>query len=114
MLQPHLHFSSKTILINDSVKVQEGLKILKNASSRDRKKDRFIYGYRIELILEDNSSEPISLYYFSETQNSQKTDVIIPHCGIVSEGVATTDNIYSSLEFGNWLRENVEPLFKEI
>lgn len=106
--------SSKTILINDSVKVREGLKILKNASSRDRRKDRFLYGYRIELMPEGDLFEPISLYYFSETQNSQKTDVIIPHCGTLSDGVARTDNIYSSPSFGDWLRANVEPLFKEI
>ncbi len=105
---------SKAFLFNDSDKVREGLKILQNADSFDRQKERFVYGYRMQLIAEKDLFEPISLYYFSETQNSRKIDVIIPQCGNVSDGVKRTDNVYSSPEFGDWLRENVEPLLKEV
>ena len=59
-------FGGTTILINDSNKIREGLKILKSASSRDRKKDRFIYGYQIRLILEEDTSGEFYLNYFAE------------------------------------------------
>ena len=106
-------FGSATIRLNDAAKVREGLKTLRNAYSYDRRKNRFVYGYRIELILEQNPVGPIALYYFAETQDSQKADVVILSCGENSDSIETSDNTYTSSSFGNWLRENIEPEFKK-
>lgn len=107
-------FGSNTLQINDANKVQEGLKILKNSHARDRKKERFFYGYHIQLVVENSESE-FNLYYFAETQNGQKTDIIIPYCDSEPNGFNFDGaGIYSSPSFGDWLRENVEPKFKEI
>lgn len=112
------NFTGSTILFADKAKIQEGLSFLKNANSYDRKKvdgarEKFLYGYKIELIFNDNLSGPI-LYYFSETDNSKKLDVVIPRCEADSDEINTTENIYSSQAFGNWLRENIESQFKNI
>jgi len=109
------NFTGSTILFADKAKIQEGLSLLKNADSYGRKKvngsrEKFLYGYKIELIFNDNSSGPI-LYYFSETDNSKKIDVVTPRCDADSDQM---NNIYSSQTFGNWLRENIESQFKNI
>ena len=105
---------SQIIRINDTNKIQEGLKTLRTADSYDRRKKHFVYGYRIEMILEQNQIGPISLYYFSETDTSQKANAVILYCGEDSDDIATTDNVYYSSDFGNWLRENIEPEFRKL
>jgi hypothetical protein len=106
-------FGSAAIRLNNAAKIQEGLRTLKSAYSYDRRKKLFVYGYRIELIVEQNPVGPIALYYFAETADSQKADVVILSCGENSDGIATSDNTYTSSSFGNWLRENIEPEFKK-
>lgn len=112
------NFTGSTVLITDNAKIQEGLSLLKNVYNYDRKKvngakEKFLYGYRIELIFNNDSSGPI-LYYFSETDNSEKLDIVIPRCEADSDEINKTENIYSSSTFGNWLRENIELQFKNI
>ena len=107
-----------TVLFDNSNKVQEGLRMLANADSIERKKingsiEQFTKGYRIQIILEDNLSAPV-LNYFSETDNFQETDIIIPRCDGSSNEIKSTDDIYSSPNFGNWIRENVKPEFDKI
>jgi hypothetical protein len=110
-------FTGSTILFNNAGKTQEGLRLLRNSTRGERRmingtREKFIYGYQIQLILENDSSAPV-LYYFPETDNSQKTDVVIPVCGNNSDEIKSTDDIYFSSTYGAWLRENIEPLFKQ-
>lgn len=106
-----------TVLFKDVAKIQEGLQILKNAESYKRRKlnsgtETYLYGYQIQ-ISDEKSSTTVLLHYFSENNNSQKIDVVIPKCSADSGEIKTTDDIYSSTDFGNWIRENIEPAFKK-
>ncbi len=110
--------AGSTILFKDATKIQEGLQILKNAESYKRRKlnsgtETYLYGYQIQ-ISEEQSSTTVLLHYFSETDNSQKIDVVIPKCASDSGEIKTTDDIYASTEFGNWIRENIELEFQKI
>ena len=99
-------YSGPAIIFKDAEKVRAGLKLLRNANNRERKKDRFIDGYHLELVME-RPPGPISLSYFAETSAGAATDVVILQC--VGDASGT---FYSSPSFGNWLRETIAPAFK--
>jgi hypothetical protein len=108
-------YGSFNIVIHDSAKIREGLKILRGAYSRERKKEQFINGYQIQLVLENPMLGEFNIFYFAENQNGDKVDFVVPQCANEYEVLSPTKgNGYSSSTFGEWLRENVEPEFKKV
>lgn len=104
-------FLGKPVRLFDSGKIQEGLKTLRRAADFDRRRKKLLNGYRIDLIIENHSSGQISLYYFAETDERQKPDVVVLDCGENLKGIQTGSNVFSSPAFGTWVRENIEPKF---
>lgn len=108
-------YGSFNVLVNDSAKVRDGLKILRSAYSRERKKEHFVNGFQIQLVLENPTLGGFNIFYFAENQNGNKVDFIVPQCAFEDEDSSpTSGNGYSSSTFGEWLRENVEPEFKKV
>lgn len=111
---------SRVVTIDDEKLVQEGLKLLRGAPNRHRQKDKFINGYELQLILEDSRYSGFYIYYFSESQKyfseskeNRKADVIIPRCEGTAGVINSAQGTYSSTFFGDWIRENIEPKFKD-
>jgi hypothetical protein len=113
-LRDEENVAGPTLFFEDEKAAREGLATLRNAYDRGRKKDRFTKGYRLQVILEGNGDEEFYIYYFSETEKNQKTDIVIAHCDTEPNGFNFDGiGIYSSTTFGDWIRENIEPKFNE-
>lgn len=113
---------SATIVIKDQKIVQDGLKALRSATNRERQKERFFRGYQIQLIVDNDEASGFYINYFAERRNAfdendkgKQTNVVIPHCGTESNGFNSDGiGIFSATRFGDWVKENVEPQFKEL
>ena len=102
------------VIIKDMVLIQEGLSELATSKSRSRNHESFSDGYRIKLLLE--GARPGTDYYLSLYRNSNRggpVSVVIPHVGANSAGTANHGGEYSCVEFGEWVRRRIDPLFLE-
>lgn len=113
---------SATIVIKDQKIVQDGLKALRSATNRKRQKERFFRGYQIQLIVDNDEASGFYINYFTERRNAfdendkgKQSNIVIPHCGTAPNGFNFDGiGIFSATRFGDWVKENVEPQFKEL
>jgi hypothetical protein len=100
------------VIVRDAALIQEGLGQLATARSRSRNHESFSDGYRIQLLL--GGAQSGTNYYLSVYRSSSgggPVSVVIPHVGADSAGTANHGGEYSCVEFGEWVRRRIDPLF---
>lgn len=111
-------FTGSTLRYEDSDKLRQALKYLRTADVFNRQKTDNVYkaftlGYQVQLIFEDESDGP-TINYFYENIHFREINVVIPKCAVPSDNINSDDEVYSSEEFGNWIRDEIVPQFKNI
>lgn len=108
-------FSHTFLTIKDESSIREALKQLtSSADVRPRNKARYTDGYKIQLLLENDSESEFYIWFFKQTAQGKPVNIVIPHYGDRPNGVNFDGlGIFSSAAFGEWVRENVDPQFSE-